>query len=349
MTHIFSDIFSVVGLILILTFFCGLFTNAVENFGKVFAVNDNALGNILAAVGTALPETALPLVAILGAYVTGNEVKIGCDICKGSVLGSMFFLSTIEFFIIAITVKLAFLLKKRKNSEIVVNTDLFKKNLMFFLTAYGIGITALFASNFVIMKLCGIFLPCFYIFFALKTLSAENNCMQNENKIHKPPVFEKLFRKILPVKPIIFLQIFFSLAGIVLSTHLFAGKVAHIATDLGVSALITAMFIAPFATELPETVNAAIWSFKSEDELAVGNITGALMFQSCFPLSVALLFTDGLHSNAACVNVFSVLLAVSVLLFFVKNRQCSTNPLIFVPLGFFYAFYFLFLLVTGTN
>ena len=101
LTHIFSDIFSVVGLILILTFFCGLFTNAVENFGKVFAVNDNALGNILAAVGTALPETALPLVAILGAYVTGNEVKIGCDICKGSVLGSMFFLSTIEFFIIA--------------------------------------------------------------------------------------------------------------------------------------------------------------------------------------------------------------------------------------------------------
>lgn len=346
MSHFFVDVVYISGLILLLTLFCKLFTNAVERFGENFSVSNNALGNLFAAIGTALPETALPIVAVLGAYVSGNNVEIGCEICKGSVLGSMFFLSTIGFFIIAITVKITFLLRKRKTPEIMVNTDLFRKNLMFFLTSYGIGITALFSSNVFIMKSCGIILPLLYVFFVRKNLFWGNDCSSADDNKQNALIFEKIFRNFLPQTTVIFLQILFSLSGIILSTHLFAGITAHIASDFGISALIATIFIAPFATELPETVNAIIWSSESKDELSVGNITGALMFQSCFPLCTALLLTDGLRSEEAFLNVLLVILSITVLLFSIKKDKCSISTNMLLPSGFLYLFYFIFLLIT---
>jgi cation:H+ antiporter len=43
---------------------CQVFTNAIENLGEALNLNHEFTGSILAAVGTALPETILPLVAI---------------------------------------------------------------------------------------------------------------------------------------------------------------------------------------------------------------------------------------------------------------------------------------------
>lgn len=43
-----------------------LFTNAVEMLGGRLNLGQGAVGSVLAAVGTALPETMIPVVAILG-------------------------------------------------------------------------------------------------------------------------------------------------------------------------------------------------------------------------------------------------------------------------------------------
>ena len=48
--------------------------------------------------------------------------------------------------------------------------------------------------------------------------------------------------------------------------------------------------IAPIATELPEKFNSLIWVRQGKDTLAMGNITGAMVFQSAFPTFVALIF-----------------------------------------------------------
>ena len=54
------------------------------------------------------------------------------------------------------------------------------------------------------------------------------------------------------------------------------------------SELLLALVIAPIATELPEKFNSLIWVRQGKDTLAMGNITGAMVFQSAIPTVVAL-------------------------------------------------------------
>ena len=82
----------------------------------------------------------------------------------------------------------------------------------------------------------------------------------------------------------------FALACIVGGAYLFVGAVEHLAHTLGVSQLLLALVIAPIATELPEKFNSLIWVRQGKDTLAMGNITGAMVFQSAIPTVVALLF-----------------------------------------------------------
>ena len=49
-----------------------LFTNGIEWFGHKLNLAEGAVGSVLAAVGTALPETMIPLVAILFAGSGGG-------------------------------------------------------------------------------------------------------------------------------------------------------------------------------------------------------------------------------------------------------------------------------------
>ena len=50
-----------------------LFTNAVEILGARLGLQQGAVGSVLAAVGTALPETMIPVVAILESVFTGTK------------------------------------------------------------------------------------------------------------------------------------------------------------------------------------------------------------------------------------------------------------------------------------
>ena len=45
------------------------------------------------------------------------------------------------------------------------------------------------------------------------------------------------------------------------------------------------------ATELPEKLNSVIWVRQGKDTLALGNITGAMVFQATFPVTVGILLT----------------------------------------------------------
>ncbi len=84
------------------------------------------------------------------------------------------------------------------------------------------------------------------------------------------------------------IQVVFALACIVGGAYLFVGAVEHLAHTLGVSQLLLALVIAPIATELPEKFNSLIWVRQGKDTLAMGNITGAMVFQSAIPTVVAL-------------------------------------------------------------
>jgi len=74
--------------------------------------------------------------------------------------------------------------------------------------------------------------------------------------------------------------------------RVFVGAVEHLSTTIGLDPRILALIIAPIATELPEKFNSIIWVRNGKDTLAMGNITGAMVFQSCLPTIVGILFTD---------------------------------------------------------
>jgi cation:H+ antiporter len=54
---------------------------------------------------------------------------------------------------------------------------------------------------------------------------------------------------------------------------------------------VLALLLAPLATELPEKANSLIWVRQGKDALALGNITGAMVFQSTIPVAVGLALT----------------------------------------------------------
>ncbi|MFL5514670.1 MAG: sodium:calcium antiporter, partial [Gemmatimonadales bacterium] len=74
--------------------------------------------------------------------------------------------------------------------------------------------------------------------------------------------------------------------------RVFVSSATSISDRLHVSHLAFALLVAPVATELPETFNAGvIWARRGRDTLAVGNITGALVFQAVFPVAIGLTLT----------------------------------------------------------
>ena len=100
--------------------------------------------------------------------------------------------------------------------------------------------------------------------------------------------------------------------------HLFVGAVEHLSVAIGIPAGIIALVLAPLATELPEKFNSVIWLRNNKDTLAVGNITGAMVFQSTIPVSIGVLFTpwqlDFLSALAAVLAIASGIVFLGFLL-----------------------------------
>ncbi len=91
---------------------------------------------------------------------------------------------------------------------------------------------------------------------------------------------------------IILLQVLGALVIMIKGAHTFVESLEHISIRFGMDPLIFALLLAPVATELPEKFNSITWTWKGRDTLAIGNITGAMVFQSTFPVTVGLLFTE---------------------------------------------------------
>ena len=75
--------------------------------------------------------------------------------------------------------------------------------------------------------------------------------------------------------------------------------------------------LAPFATELPEKANSFFWVRDGKDSLALGNITGAMVFQSTLPVAIGLGFTnwelDRYSIVAGCLALAGGLVAILTL------------------------------------
>jgi cation:H+ antiporter len=135
-----------------------------------------------------------------------------------------------------------------------------------------------------------------------------------------------------------FVQTAVSLLLIVAGARLFVSGVNTIAENLGVSHLVFALLVAPVATELPEKFNSVLWVRRSKDTLALGNMTGAMVFQSSFPVTIGLLLTPWHLAHEALVAAAIALAAGSVLWLTIRFRERFSARLLLLQGAFFAAY-----------
>ena len=150
-----------------------------------------------------------------------------------------------------------------------------------------------------------------------------------------------------PRMRIIVSQVVVALALIIIGAQVFVGAVEHLSITIGLDPTILALIIAPIATELPEKFNSVLWVRNTKDTLAMGNITGAMVFQSCLPTVLGLLFTTWTFTAESAISFASAGVAILATLLIFGNmlrtgRLSAWTLLIGGPLYLVYVYLALF-------
>ena len=106
---------------------------------------------------------------------------------------------------------------------------------------------------------------------------------------------------------------------------------------LGLSASVTALLLAPIATELPEIMNAIIWVRQGKTPLALANISGAMMIQATVPSGLGLLFTPWRFTAPLLLSGLVTIAAIAYLLALLKTSRFTGRRISAVA-----AFYLIF-------
>src|SRR5574338_340242 len=110
-----------------------LFTNGIEWFGHKLGLAEGAVGSVLAAVGTALPETMIPIIAILFASQEHSD-----EIGVGAILGAPFMLATLAMFVTGLGV-LYWRTRRQMGSAMKVDPRVLWMDIRYFFLAFGIA------------------------------------------------------------------------------------------------------------------------------------------------------------------------------------------------------------------
>jgi cation:H+ antiporter len=120
---------------------------------------------------------------------------------------------------------------------------------------------------------------------------------------------------------LILLQVLGALGVMITGAHTFVASLEHVSLRFGMNPLLFALILAPIATELPEKFNSVTWTWKGRDTLAIGNITGAMVFQSTFPVSIGLLFTEWRLTGMAFFSAVIALVSSCIVLIELTVRK----------------------------
>jgi len=259
------------------------FTNALEFLGEHFGVSEGVTGSIFAAVGTALPETIVPIVAILAG---GASQHVNEAVGMGAILGAPFMLATLSLGVMGL-----FAAKKRGwTDKLQPEISGLKRDIITFLCAFLlVSMAALLPETWPHAHvLVAMVLVIMYFFYVLTTIKASASLVDTG---HATEADHPLYlSRILPEAFwVAIIQLLAGLAVLVWGARLFVDGAEQLSQMLGVSALVVSLLVVPIATELPEKVNSVIWIRRGRDTLAFGNITGAMVFQGTMIPAIGML------------------------------------------------------------
>jgi cation:H+ antiporter len=266
-----------------------IFTNALEHLGEKLGISEGVTGSIFAAVGTALPETLVPLLAIFAYTSTTGAAGAGHDIGVGAILGAPLMLATLSLALMAISVW------KRRTTQGHLRPERtgLLRDLNFFIFAFTIAAVAMYVPHTLpaVRYAIGACMVMTYFVYVMMTIRASKALVEDGHATEAQSDMY-LCKVGLPNNMlVILLQLLLGLGLLIFGAHGFINQVEGVAAIIGISALLLSLLIIPIATELPEKVNSILWIRKGKDTLAFGNITGAMVFQGTLLPAIGIMLT----------------------------------------------------------
>jgi cation:H+ antiporter len=304
---------------------CEYFVNGVEWVGRRMNLGATTTGTVLAAFGTALPESAVTFVAVLFGRDEAQR-----NIGVGAAVGGPLVLSTISYAVVGLVLLLSQRRLQRAHAGLEVDCARLSRDqgwfVLIFIATIGLGLV-----EFEFKRWTGIALFAAYAWYVWREMRNDARTTEEHDELESLK-----FRPHDPNPSMAWAALQTSSALIVISvaSRVFVGQLETIGDGLGISSQFVALLLSPVATELPETLNAVIWVRQGRERLALANISGAMMIQATVPAGLAMLFTpwrfDGPLIAAAVVTAF----AGVVLWLLFQRRAVGAKSLI--PFGGLY-------------
>ncbi len=278
-----------VGSLLVILVAAEFFTNALEHLGQRLKISEGVTGSLFAAVGTAMPETMVPVLAIVAGT---DDVAVNHAIGTGAIIGAPLMLATLAFFLMGVAASR----QRGLSGAIAPEPSGTRRDLDVFLVAFvlaglGLLVPASWAIGGLIRGGLAIVLVLLYLYYVVLTLRSSNELVEDGHGTSADGVMY-LCRTGLPNRMfVVLLQLVLGLGLLVAGAKAFIHAIETLSTLLAVSALILSLLIIPIATELPEKVNSILWIRRRKDTLAAGNLTGAMVFQGTLLPALGLLST----------------------------------------------------------
>ncbi|MFB7495927.1 sodium:calcium antiporter [Streptomyces sp. NPDC056161] len=342
---------------------CEWFVNAVEWLGERLNVGKMAVGTILAAFGTALPESVVTLVA-----VTTGGTEEAKNIGVGAAMGGPLALATVAYGVTGAML----LVKRRKDRAAAADRGNERTAALVEASAAGPGSfgpppsagagteQALgdeddmkrlakdqkwFLPIFLVKVALGLvafaFKPALgLLFFAAYAVYFWREIRGGQDENEEGEELEPLKFQPTAASPAtwaVAAQTLVTLVVIFFASQLFVKQLDAIGPMLGLSASVTALLLSPIATELPEIMNAVIWVRQGKTKLALANISGAMMIQATVPSGLGLLFTRW-HFDGALLWSGLVTMAAIVYLLATMRAHKLTPARLAVAAGFYVVF-----------
>jgi cation:H+ antiporter len=323
----------------VIYFSCEWFVNAVEWLGQRLKVGPMAVGTILAAFGTALPESVVTFVAVV--FGTGEQQK---DIGVGAAMGGPLALATVAYGVTG-----WMMWTRRRNRSLVVagastpgatagasappgqvsddvgDTKKLTRDQTWFMAIFVVKV-ALGLVAFAFKPWLGLLFFAAYAVYFWREIRADAG--QGDGVDLAPLLLQR--RRETPATWAVIVQSLVTLTIIFVASQTFVGQLDAIGPTLGLPAAVTALLLSPIATELPEVMNAIIWVRQGKTRLALANISGAMMIQATVPSGLGLLFTPWRFNSALLLSGLVTMVAIVYLLVLLKTGRFNARTLSFV-------------------
>ncbi len=292
------------------------FVNAVEWLGVRLRLGPIAIGTVLAGVGTALPESVVTVVAVFfGDDETGPEIAVG------AAMGGPLVVGTIAYGAVGMM-----LLDRRRRGFVAdwsaVDSTRLLKDQRWFMVIFAAK-AALGLVVFAWKPWCGLAFLLVYAMYLRRELRPSGG--QDSGEDLEPLAMQP--RRVLPATWAVVVQSLLSLGLVFLTCQIFVAQLEWAGPILGLSPAVVALLLSPIATELPEVLNAIIWTRRGKTQLAISNICGSMMIQATVPSAVGLWMTPWNFGPAVVSAAGATLLTVGIVHVLLLRSQLTARRL----------------------